>query len=121
MSWGRLIVAAGFIAGGILHFTRTSMYERICPPYLPDHKTLVLASGVAEIAGGIGILIPQTRRAAGYGLIALLIAVFPANVNMAVNASEFASFAPAWVLWLRLPLQFVFIALVKRTALDDRT
>jgi uncharacterized membrane protein len=113
----RLLIAAGFLAGGILHFTKTDTYARICPDYLPNHRALVLVSGAAEIAGAIGILIPQTRRITGYGLIALLIAVFPANVNMAVNAKQFEGFAPAWALWLRLPLQILFIIWVRSAAI----
>jgi uncharacterized membrane protein len=68
---------------------------------------------VAEIAGGIGVMIPKTRRLAGLGLIALLVAVFPANINMAVNSEKFNKF-PAWALWARLPLQFAMIAGVWR-------
>jgi uncharacterized membrane protein len=68
-------------------------------------------SGVAEIAGGLGLLVPRTRRAAAWGLIALFIAVFPANVNMAVNELPLGTkTVPAWTLWARLPLQLVLIA-----------
>ncbi len=83
------------------------------PPYLPFHLALVYISGIFEIVGGIGLLIPSVQRYTGYGLVALLIAVFPANINMAVNevGVSDASFSPA-LLWLRLPLQFVLIALI---------
>jgi uncharacterized membrane protein len=117
MKLGRFAIALGFVAGGILHFTKTRMYEQICPGYLPNHRALVLISGAAEIAGGLGILIPQTRQAAGWGLLALLLAVFPANINMAVNARDYARVAPVWALWLRLPLQFVLMAWVKKAAI----
>ena len=72
---------------------------------------------VAEICGGVGMLVPALRRVAGIGLIALLLAVFPANVYMAVDAARFAAVGPAWVFWLRLPLQFLLIWFVVRSAL----
>lgn len=113
------LIGAIFIAAGALHFKNPAMYERIVPPYLPAPGELVAISGAFEILGGIGAAIPQTRRAAGIGLIALLIAVFPANLYMATNASEFA-FAPAWTLWARLPLQFVLIAWVYGATIRPR-
>jgi uncharacterized membrane protein len=91
------------------------MYEAIKPDYLPAHRELVYASGVAEIAGGAGVLHPRTRRLAGYWLIATLLAVFPANVNMAVNAERFKK-VPEPALWARLPLQGALIAWVWKTA-----
>lgn len=107
-----VLLAAGFVVAGVLHFVRPDAYARIVPPFLPWPKPLVYVSGVAEILGGVGVLIPGLRPWAGLGLIALLIAVFPANVYMAV-APEQAGFgvAPLW-LWLRLPLQAVLIAWV---------
>lgn len=108
----RILAAAAFVATGVLHFLRPAMYEAIVPEALPAHRELVLISGAAEIAGGVGLLHPATRRPAGWGLIALLVAVFPANVNMAVNAERF-SMAPAWVWWARLPLQAVLIVWVR--------
>ena len=75
------------------------------PNYLPWHLALVYVSGVAEIAGGVGAIIPQTRRLAGWGLIALLIAVFPANVQMLRNSLLTSnSHISQWLLWARLPL-----------------
>ncbi|MBD5603915.1 MAG: DoxX family protein [Candidatus Eremiobacteraeota bacterium] len=103
------IIGALFIVAGAIHFKNPQMYERIMPPYLPAHAQLVALSGAFEILGGIGAAIPQTRKAAGIGLIALLIAVFPANLYMATDAGKFASFAPAWVLWARLPLQLFLV------------
>lgn len=109
----RILLAVTFIIAGVLHFTHTEFYLAIMPPYLPFHRALVFISGFFEIAGGIGLLIPRLTRAAGYGLIALLIAVFPANINMAINDVQVGSnsFSPS-LLWLRLPLQFALIALV---------
>ncbi len=73
------------------------------PPALPAPRLLVLLSGAAEVAGGLGLLLPATRRGAAWGLLALLVAVFPANVYMLGLAAELR--IPAWVLWARLPLQ----------------
>ncbi len=86
-------------------------YVAMMPAALPWHLALVYISGVAEVAGGLGLLVPRTRRAAAWGLIALFIAVFPANVNMAVNELPLGTKAvPTWALWARLPLQLVLIA-----------
>ena len=108
MTWSQRLLSVAFIAAGTLHFLRPETYEQIMPDYLPAHRELVLVSGAAEIAGGVAVAFPQTRRAAGVWLVALLILVFPANVNMAVNSERFASFAPA-LLWARLPLQALLI------------
>jgi uncharacterized membrane protein len=102
-----------FLGSGIMHFTHEKFYTAIVPKSLPEPKLLVQVSGVAEIAGAVGVLVPSTRKLAGKGLIALLIAVFPANINMALNPDKFKQF-PAWALWARLPLQFAAIALVWR-------
>jgi uncharacterized membrane protein len=102
-----------FIIAGILHFTHASFYLAIMPPYLPSHLELVYISGFFEILGGLGLLISRTRRWAGYGLIALLVAVFPANVHMAMHDVPIAGASASPVLlWLRLPLQGVIIAAV---------
>ena len=101
------ILAIFFILAGLNHFRNAGFYMAIMPPYLPAHKELVIISGVFEILGGVGLLVPATRQWAGYGLILLLIAVFPANLHMALNADAFAKFGPRWALYLRLPLQFL--------------
>ena len=116
MTWSRRALAVGFVAAGTLHFLRPGMYEAIMPDYLPAHRELVLASGAAEIAGGAGLVLPATRRAAGWGLLALLVAVFPANVHMALHPERYQQFEPA-LLWARLPLQAVFAAWVWHVAL----
>jgi uncharacterized membrane protein len=115
MSRARQLLGVTFIATGILHFVRPRMYEAIMPRYLPAHRELVYASGVAEIAGGAGVLHTKTRRAAGWWLIATLVAIFPANVEMAVHAERFKRFPPA-ALWARLPFQAVLIAWAWLTA-----
>jgi uncharacterized membrane protein len=106
---GSAATGALFIAAGTLHFRFTRAYEAIVPPLFPAHHELVLISGACEILGGVGVLFPPTRRYAGWGLIALLVAVFPANVNMAVDARSFSQLAPGWALAARLPLQALFL------------
>ncbi|HWU87139.1 MAG TPA: DoxX family protein, partial [Kofleriaceae bacterium] len=93
------------------HFVSPATYVAMMPAALPWHLALVYVSGIAEIAGGLGLLVPRTRGAAAWGLIALFVAVFPANVNMAVNELPLGTATvPTWALWARLPLQLVLIA-----------
>ncbi len=106
-----LLMAALVIRAGIAHFTNPGGFVSIMPPYLPAHLALVYLSGVLEIIGGIGALFSRTRRFAGWGLIALLIVVFPANLYMAMNPEVFSTI-PVWALYARLPLQIVLIAWV---------
>jgi uncharacterized membrane protein len=105
---GLALAAVLYVVAGALHFVQTDAYLEIMPPYIPWHLAMVRISGVCEILGGLGLLLPQTRRAAAWGLITLLIAVFPANVYMATNPIEAgaASIAPL-LRWGRLPLQVV--------------
>ncbi len=101
----RGLLAAFFIGAGVNHFLIPGTYARIVPPSMRGQAgRLVAVSGVAEVAGGIGVLLPPTRRAAGFGLIALLAAVFPANLYMARSPGEFSKI-PRWALYARLPLQ----------------
>ena len=104
------LVGAAFLVTGTLHFVFPGAYESIVPEWLPAPRLLVYLSGVAELIGGACCFAARTRRFAGVWLIALLVAVFPANVFMAVHADRF-SVAPL-LLWLRLPLQAVFVAVV---------
>jgi len=107
---GLVLAAIFYVGAGWLHFARPEFYLKIMPPYIPWHPAMVRISGFFEIAGGIGLLIPQTRRAAAWGLVALLIAVFPANLYMATNPIEAGAASIAPVLrWGRLPLQLLFI------------
>ncbi len=105
-----------FVFAGAMHFISPGFYLRIMPSWLPRHRELVAASGAAEIAGGLALMCPDpaVRRAGGWFTIATLLAVFPANVNMAVNAEDFAAVPGAPVsLFARLPFQLVFIAWVR--------
>lgn len=106
----RTLIALLFCGMGVLHFVVPGPFLKVMPPFLPSPYALVLISGFFEILGGVGVLLPPVRRAAGIGLIALLIAVFPANIYMFQQHVQ----AHAWdlgaiVLLLRLPLQFVLI------------
>ena len=102
----RYLLSAMMVAAGSLHFVAPDKYAKIVPECLPAPRLLVLISGVFEIAGGLGLLLKQTRRAAAWGLAALFVAVFPANVNMAVHKIYTDN---PWILWGRLPLQAVLI------------
>jgi len=108
-----LLAVIFFVVAGSLHFIAPEFYLRIMPPYIPWHAAMVRISGFFEILGGVGLLLPRTRRAAAWGLVALLIAVFPANLYMAMHPVDAgaASIAPA-LRWGRLPLQAVFIVWV---------
>ena len=116
MSVARAVVGASFITTGTLHLVKPGIYEAIMPRYLPAHRELILASGLAELAGGVGVLHPRTRRAAGWWLIATLVGVFPANVEMAVHPERFKRI-PKPLLYARLPLQGAMVAWVWKTAL----
>ena len=98
-----------FVAAGANHFINMDFYVSIMPPYLPAHVELVMLSGVFEVLGGVGLMLPQSRRIAAIGVILLMIAVFPANVYMAMTPEQFPQFS-VLALYLRLPLQFVLMA-----------
>ena len=104
-------LAVLFVTAGITHFVRPQLFVRIVPPYLLAPLALVYVSGAFEVLGGLGLLFPATRVVAGWVLIALLIAVFPANIHMALHPEAFPQ-VPAWGLYARLPLQFVLIGWV---------
>jgi uncharacterized membrane protein len=111
----RLLLGSFFLAAGAMHFLKPRPYVAIAPDVLPRKLDIVYASGVAEMAGGAGVLAARTRRAAGWWLIATLVAIFPANVNMAVNADRFPAI-PRPLVWARLPVQGLLIAWVWRVA-----
>jgi uncharacterized membrane protein len=103
-------LTALFVGSGVMHFAAADVYIAMMPEALPWHRALVYVSGVCEILGGLGLVLPATRRLAAWGLVALLVAIFPANLNMAVNDIPLGDLeTPTWALWTRLPLQLVFI------------
>ena len=108
----RWVLALFFIVAGVNHFLSPPLYLGMMPAWLPAKEAANWISGAAEIAGGFGLLIVSLRRAASWGLIALLLAVLPANVHVALQGHMDGLDAPAWLLWLRLPLQAVLIAWV---------
>jgi uncharacterized membrane protein len=103
------LLAAFFAFAGAMHFVVPRAYEAIVPPALPRKREIVALSGAAEIAGGLGVLLPRSRRLGRWWLPSLLLAVFPANVHMALNPEQVSGLdlnrIPRWVLWARLPLQ----------------
>lgn len=105
-----------YVFAGTMHFVIPKVYARIMPPWIPAHREMVAASGVAEIAGGLGVLHPKTRPVAGMWLVATLVAVFPANLYAATNHGDIPALehVPRWLFWARLPGQWLFI----RWALD---
>ncbi len=108
----RWFLALFFVLAGFNHFRDPALYLAMMPPFLPAPELLNWVSGAAEMLGGVGVLIPKVRRAAGFGLIALLFAVFPANVHVALQGHMEGVGGPPWALWARLPFQVLFIAWV---------
>ena len=109
----RGFLAANFVAIGVAHFVRPEPFVAIMPPYLPLHLELVYLSGLFEILGGLGLIVSPTRKYAAWGLIALLIAVYPANIHMLVNEVYIEGLPKSkLMLWLRMPVQFVLMFLV---------
>ena len=107
----RWVLTIFMVAAGANHFISPAPYVGMMPAALPAPLLLVYVSGVAEMLGGLGLILPATRKLAAWGLIALFVAVFPANLNMALNHLPLGTMAvPTWALWARLPLQVVLIA-----------
>jgi uncharacterized membrane protein len=118
LSISRVALALFFIIAGIAHFIAPPAYLAIVPSSIPWPAAIVALSGVAEILGGLGVFFRSTRVAAGWWLIALLLAVFPANIHAVSTGMTIAGHAlPIWILWTRLPFQFVLIAWVYRVCL----
>jgi uncharacterized membrane protein len=105
----KYLLCVFFVAAGLNHFVNPAFYLKIMPPYLPWHLFLVYLSGLFEVALGVLLLLPALTRAAAWGLIALLIAVFPANIHMVINPQLYPEINPL-ALWIRLPLQAVLVA-----------
>jgi uncharacterized membrane protein len=109
MTLFRCLIALFFCVVGIEHFRSPELFVDIVPPFLPEPLTLVYVSGFFEFLGGVGLLLPQTRRAAGWGLLALLVAVYPANIHMLVNEIYLEGMPQErWILWARMPFQLLF-------------
>ena len=112
------LLSALFVFAGAMHFVIPGHYLAIMPAWIPYPLEMVYLSGVAEMAGGLGLLIPRLRTAAAFALIALLVAVFPANVQMLINAIHHGAGAVyVALLWLRLPLQPLLIVWIYRSAI----
>ena len=107
----RYLIGTIFVLAGLLHFLKPAFYVKIMPDYIPWHKTMVYVSGAAEIAGGIGMFVPEVRSEAAVGIILLLLAVFPANIDMSVKSVKKSGWFDIYslLLILRLPLQFVLM------------
>jgi uncharacterized membrane protein len=109
----RILCSIFFVSVGITHFTDPNSFMHIMPPYLPYPLALVYVSGALEILGGAGLLWSKTRTLAAWGLIALLIAVYPANIHMLINDVYLPDMPQEkWILWARMPVQLVFAAWV---------
>jgi uncharacterized membrane protein len=107
----KYVLGLSFVAAGVNHFVDPDFYLKIMPPYLPWHLLLVYVSGLFEALLGVTLLIKRTTRLAAWGLMALLVAVYPANIHMAVNRELYPEYSQA-LLWVRLPIQIVLIAAV---------
>lgn len=117
----RFVIGGIFILAGLLHFIKPGMYISIMPDYIPYHKAMVYISGIAEVLGGVGIMITNLRTYASIGLILLLIAVFPANIDMAGKGYKNHGLTLyTWILIGRLPLQFLLIYWVYWAGLSNQ-
>jgi uncharacterized membrane protein len=108
--WKKLVLlslATFFINAGADHFVNPSFYLSIMPPNFPLHSEAVYISGFFEVLGGVCVLIPRLRKITGWGLVALLVAVYPVNIYMAITPEDFPDI-PVALLYFRLPLQFIF-------------
>jgi uncharacterized membrane protein len=103
------IVVGAFLVSGAVHLARPEVYESLMPSWVPAHREVILASGIAELAGAVGMLFPPTRRLAGIASAALLVVVFPGNVKMAVDASKTRNTTFKAVTLARLPIQLPLI------------
>lgn len=121
MNWSCLLLAIFFVSAGFGHFVAPAAFTAIMPTYIPWPTAMVALSGAVEILGGIGVCFRSTRVAAGWGLIALLVAVFPANIQAISTGMVIGGHViPAWLLWARLPFQPLFIVWVYRVCLSNR-
>ena len=114
----RAILSVFFIAAGVAHFVKPSLYLTMMPPWIPFPLAAIYVSGVFEILFGALVLPGKTRKLAGWGLIAVLAAVFPANIYVALHPEIFSGI-PAWGTWARLPFQAVFMFWVWKAAISS--
>jgi uncharacterized membrane protein len=115
----RLLVG-GFLASGAVHLARPEVYEPLMPAWLPAHREVILASGVAELACAVGMALPRTRRVSGWASVALLLGVWPGNLKMALDSNRSRSTAFKALAWGRLPLQVPMIAAAVAAARSAR-
>ena len=111
----RVLLAALFLLAGTVHLLNPTLFLPIMPPWIPDPMAGIVLSGVCELLGGVGLLVPRAgvQRAAGWGLLLLLVAVFPANIYMAAAHVQVHGFpSPNWMSWARLPLQPILMLMV---------
>ena len=104
-----LLLCFFFVSAGVMHFVNAEFFVAIMPPFLPLHLEIVYLSGVFEILLGLSVLPIATRARAGMALIALLVAVYPANIYMALNPEEYSEMGSPTALYVRLPIQFLFM------------
>ena len=106
------VMSLFYITAGAIHFVRPHLYQAAMPPYLPWHLALIYLSGLAEVVFGAAVLVPVLRPLAAWGLIALLIAIFPANIHIAMHNVPLGGASEGWGIWnwVRLPFQAVLIA-----------
>ena len=105
----RYLLGAFFVLAGVNHFVHPGFYTNIMPDYVPLHDALVLLSGATEIAAGAMLFYGPTVRIGAWGIVAMLVVFLTVHVHMIVNADRYPS-VPLWALWLRIALQFAFIA-----------
>ena len=117
-SFQKILLSALLLISGVCHFLNTALYLKIMPPYLPYPRQLVYVSGVAAAMLGLMFWHPKTLRLAARGTILFLVAVFPANVHMALHPEAFPQI-PAWMSWARLPLQGVLMYWAYRSKLSQ--
>ena len=116
---GLIFLIVLFLVAGMNHFSNPNFYVSIMPPYLPLQTELAYIAGILEVLGAVGLLFARTRRMAGYSLIILLVIIFPANIHMAVYPEYFPHYSP-FSIYLRLPLQFMFISWVYWAAVRNK-
>ena len=108
LNFSMYVMALLYILAGLIHFLKPKIYLPMMPSYIPKHALMIFLSGVAEVFLGLGILWPPTRSIAAFGIILLLIVFLTVHVDMIQNRKRFPTI-PVWILWARLPLQFVLM------------